>query len=159
MWRAGGFDAGRERRESSELTSESRLVRRHTVASIFIDLYEELRTTGRLMESPEIANVSIGDLVSMRMGPAVAPLRRVLDQVIRLLNVMAPMLSDEADERDGIEAQISRQQRRAQAREEAKRPTSDEDEGMRALRQLRRLFIALRDDLVPQRDDRYRRQQ
>jgi hypothetical protein len=147
LWRAGGFDAGRERTEKTELTNESRLVRRHTVASIFIDLYEELRTTGRLIESPDVKDLAIGDIVSMRMGPAVAPLRRVLNQVIRLLNVMAPMLPDETEDAHDADPQMNRQQRRARAREGAKRPDAEDDEGLRALKQLRRLFIALRDDL------------
>jgi hypothetical protein len=142
LWRAGGFDAGKERGEKAELATESRLVRRHTMASIFIDLHEELRATGRLIETPDVNTLAIGDMVSMRMGPAVAPLRRVLDQVIRLLNVMAPMLSED----DDPDPQMTRQQRRAQARESAKRSDST-DEGLRAVRSLRRLFVALRDDL------------
>lgn len=147
LWRAGGFDAGSERSNRSELASESRLIRHHTVASIFIDLFSELRSTGRLTEEPTVDQLKIGDLVAMRMGPAVAPLRRVVDQVGRLLDLMVPVLGE--DDADEIPSEgETRQQRRARERAAVKRPTDDEpDEGMRELQQLRRLFAAIQDDL------------
>jgi hypothetical protein len=149
LWRAGGFDAGSERSNRSELASESRLIRHHTVASIFIDLFSELRRTGRLREEPAVEEVQIGDIVAMRMGPAVAPLRRVVDQVGRLLDIMVPVLDDDGDAAvvAGSE-QDSRQQRRARERAAARRSQENEpDDGLRELRQLRRLFVAIRDDL------------
>lgn len=82
LWRAGSVGAGTERSNAEDRATESRLIRHHTVASVFIDLLEELRQTGRLKESPDIAHLAVGDIVSVRLGPAVAPLRRVVDQII-----------------------------------------------------------------------------
>ena len=55
LWRAGGFEAGRSATDKDEATIESRLIRRHTVASIFIDLYDELARTGQLLDEPDLA--------------------------------------------------------------------------------------------------------
>lgn len=82
-------------------------------------------------------------LVSIRLRPAVAPLRRVIDQVLRLIDVMAPVLGDDDDEPQTV----SRQDRRQQAREAAKSAQTDEDNASEALTTMRRLLLALRDDL------------
>ena len=70
VWRAGGLEAGRESTEASDVASESRLVRRHTDASIFIALHDELRRLGQLRVQPDFEELSVGDLVSLKMGPA-----------------------------------------------------------------------------------------
>jgi hypothetical protein len=57
------------------------------MASIFIALFDELRSSGRVKEDPSIGDIDAGDIVAVTMGPAVAPLRRVIDQVIRLLDM------------------------------------------------------------------------
>jgi hypothetical protein len=147
LWRAGALEAAKQHAEGSAAGSESRLIRHHTVASIFIDLYQELRQSGRIIEEEKLETAHIGQLVSLQVGPAVAPLRRVVDQLIRLLNVMAPVLGD-SDEGDGSGTQHdTRQQRRARERSAAKHLATDQDEGLQLLRQLRSLFVALRDDL------------
>ena len=147
LWRAGGFEAGRDRTEGSDTGTESRFVRRHTEASVFISLYDELRRTGQLKTDPPVEDVRPGDMVSVQLGPAIAPLRRVLDQVIRLFDVMVPMLPSEDDEPS--QPAGTRQQRRQQARDVAQRvaATPEQNEGPETLRTLRRLFVAIRDDL------------
>lgn len=80
----------------------------------------------------------------MRLSPAIAPLRRVIEQVVRLLDVMAPVLG----QNDGEDAQpVSRQDRRQKARQAARASTGGDDDGAEALTALRNLFVALRDDL------------
>lgn len=145
LWRAGGIDAGRESRETSGGASESKLIRRHTMASIFIDLYDELRRTGRLVENPDLADLQVGSIVSIQIGPAVAPLRRVVDQVIRLLDVMQPVLDGATQGAGSTSPPVSRQDRRERERQAAKAPAQPEVDG--DLEGMRRLFIALRDDL------------
>jgi hypothetical protein len=147
LWRAGGLEAGREESTSSDAASESRLVRRHTAASIFIDLHDELRRAELVRQEPQIEDMRIGEIVSAQMGPAVAPLRRVVDQVIRLLDVMLPMIGVGDADDDQSASAGSRQDRRQQAREAAKRSPAPEHEGSRELQAIRRLFVALRDDL------------
>lgn len=149
LWRVGSIGAGAERTESSDALNEARLVRRHTEASIFIDLYNELRRTEKLREDPAFDGLTEGSFVSMQMGPAIAPLRRVVDQIVRLLDVMAPIIEPEESEsmpRPGGKGR-SAQQRAAQ--EAARHAVSaEQEEGLRSLRQLRRLFIALQEDLA-----------
>lgn len=142
LWRAGGASAGRDQTQREELSSEARLIRHHTVASVFIDLYDELRRTGQLTEEPVLDDVGVGDLVSLRMGPAVAPLRRVVDQLIRLLDLMAPVIG--ADDREEPKPG-NRQQRRAREREGGR--LAPEPDGSQELEQIRRLLTALKDDL------------
>jgi hypothetical protein len=142
LFRAG-IEGGRERNTSSGRSDESTLVRRHTTHSIFIDLYDELRASGRLHQEPAPRELEVGMLVSMQLQPAVAPLRRVIDQVLRLLDVMAPMLSADDDAPQGV----SRQDRRQRAREAAKATEQAASDAPEALRTMRNLFLALRDDL------------
>jgi hypothetical protein len=144
VWRAGALEAAKQQAEGTAVGAESRLIRHQTVASIFIDLYQELRQSGRLSGEENLDNAEIGQLVALQVGPAVAPLRRVVDQLIRLLNVMAPVLGDSEDDEVGTD---TRQQRRARDRAAAKHVATDQEQGLQLLRQLRRLFIALRDDL------------
>ena len=121
-------------------------MRRHTMASIFIDLYNELNRTGRIIKSPAFDELTEGDLVSMRMGPAIAPLLRVVDQLIRLLDVMVPVLEPEEDMHEATGAK-SKQHRRGGG-QGVRRPTpTGQEEGLQSLRQLRGLFVALREDL------------
>src|SRR5437764_4629923 len=72
-------------------------MRPRTESSIFIDLSHALRRTGRLIENPAFDDLRTGAIVSAHMGPAAAPLRRVVDQVIRLLDLTLPMLSEEPE--------------------------------------------------------------
>jgi hypothetical protein len=146
LWRLGGIDAGTEQKESADATNELRLVRRHTVASIFIDLYDELRRKGRIQESPAFDDLREGDLVSMRLGPAVAPLLRVVDQLIRLLDVMVPVVEPES-ESSAATGGKSKHQRRPGGPGSRSPAPQEQDEGLQSLRQLRGLFVALREDL------------
>ena len=139
---SAGVSGGREATQATATTSESRLTRHHTVASIFIDLHDELLRSGRLIEEPAIGDIEMGDIVSVRMGPATAPLRRVVDQVIRMLDLMLPMFGGEPEE----EPAQTRQQRRHPPRE-ASKPASKTEDGVNEIRQLHRLLVALRDDL------------
>jgi hypothetical protein len=141
---AGG---GKKTSESTVIASESRLVKRHTEASIFIALYDELRQTNRIIDHIDISTLRPGQIVALEIGPAVAPFRRVVDQILRLLDVVLPFVGDDSasdDPRSGM----TRQQRREQARQAAKRTMSgsDDDDGP-GLDQVRRMFVALRDDL------------
>jgi hypothetical protein len=147
LWRVGALEAGKQQSDGTAAATESRLIRHHTVASIFIDLYQELRQSGRLIEEQHLEDAQIGQLVALQVGPAVAPLRRVVDQLIRLLNVMAPVVGEPDEEEQSGTSHDTRQQRRARERAAAKHVSTDQEEGLQSLRQLRRLFIALRDDL------------
>jgi len=123
---------------------ESRLRREHTKASIFIGLYDELQRTGRVQEE-NLDAMEPGQLVSLSIGPAVAPLRRIVDQVLRLLDVLVPFA--DAEHTPGQEAQkLTRQQRRQQAREAAKAAQEGEPDAA-GLAWMRQIFIALQDDL------------
>jgi hypothetical protein len=131
---------------TNQRSDEATLTRRHSTHSIFIALHDELRASGRLIMSPAFADLAGGELVSMQLAPAIAPLRRVIDQVLRLLDLMAPVMGlDLAEE----SAPASRQERRQRAREAAKTssPGTSDPEGIDALAAIRNLFIALRDDL------------
>jgi len=144
LWKAGGAGVERQTTEGSDAMNESRLIRRHTEASIFIDLYDELLRGGHLAEEPAFEELKVGDLVSIRLGPAVAPLLRVVEQLIRLMDLMLPMLDPEGELHDAG----TRQQRRAAARDAAKQHVRHEpDDELSSLRQIRNLFIALREDL------------
>lgn len=92
LFGALGVGTGRESKESDAAAAGSRLVRHHTEAPIFIALYDELRRTRRIAEGNDVTKLQPGHLVSLRIGPAVAPLRRVVDQVVRLLDVAAPLI-------------------------------------------------------------------
>jgi hypothetical protein len=136
LWRAGGIDAGRESSEGSEVASESRQIRRHTDASVFIALYDELRRREKLQVNPGFEELTAGSLVSMEMGPAVAPLRRLVDQVKRLLDLVAPTL--------GIDDQVDG---RSKQRAHGRSPQTELPQGVKEYRQLRQLFEALSEDL------------
>jgi hypothetical protein len=142
---AGG---GRETRDSTAIGTESRLVRHHTEASIFIALYDELRRTGRIADASEVGELAPGKLVALNIGPAVAPLRRVVDQIVRLLDVAMPLVGDGS----GASARSStpggnRQQRRQQTREAVQQAATSSDEDGPNIAQIRSLFVALQDDL------------
>lgn len=148
VWRVGGIGADREQRESSDAMNEAHLVRRHTVASIFIDLYNELRRTDQILEQPGFDDLKEGDFISVTMGPAIAPLLRVVDQIIRLLDLMLPMLETDDGVPSPRAAAKGGSHHRSAGRAAVKETASpDQQEGLRSLRQLRRLFIAVRDDL------------
>jgi hypothetical protein len=153
-----GIGGGRESKEGEAGSTESRLRREHTKASIFIGLYDELQRAGQVLkESPD--GMEPGQLVSLTIGPAVAPLRRIVDQILRLLDVLVPFTGGEQGP-DQEAQKLSRQQRRQQAREAAK-AAQDSNPDAAALNWMRQIFIALQDDLersgmldvVVQRDD------
>jgi hypothetical protein len=144
LWRAGSFEAGREASEGSDVTSESRLIKRHTDASIFIALYDELRRREQLRMEPPFEKMSVRDLVALDMGPAVAPLRRVVDQVIRLLDLNASTLGLETTSK--AKSNVSQQKRQPQ-RPPNDQATSARSEAVREYQLLKSLFGALSDDL------------
>jgi hypothetical protein len=158
-FRAVDAGASRETGEGSVLASESRLVRRHNMASIFIDLYDELSRTGRLVRDPQVSTLRVGEIVSLEVGPAVAPLRRVVDQIIRLLDLVAPFIAlsnesdDEPDAPKNVAGGGNRQQRRQAQRELAKQLSGAvsgqvEDGGpAKLLTVAREVFVSLREDL------------
>lgn len=133
--------------KASELaTTESRLVRHHTEASIFIALHDELRRTNRIADTDDLSTLQPGKIVSLSIGPAVAPLRRLVDQLIRLLDVAAPLIG--IAENEVQTPAESRQVRRQQAREASKHVnTPDQDSDAASLTALRGLLLALKDDL------------
>jgi hypothetical protein len=145
LWRVGGVGGGRERSEASEAAVESRLIRRHTEASIFIALYDELRRTEQLSLDPAFDEIEEGDIVAIKMGPAVAPLRRVVEQVIRLLDLIAPTLGVETGDASGEQASTQRGAKR-QHRQSGK-PVVEKSPEVREYEGLRRLFEALKSDL------------
>jgi hypothetical protein len=136
---AGGVGAGasKETTEADQAASESRLVRHHTEASIFIALHDELRRTGRVGDDADASALQTGDIVSLTVGPAVAPLRRIVDQFIRLIDVGAPLL--------GLGEETAGD-RRPSGHKAAKR-ASAESPDVAPLRALRSLLVALQDDL------------
>lgn len=147
-WRVGGFEAGREATEGSDSTRESRLVRRHTDASIFISLYDELASRGQLRKDPAFEDIGVGDLVAVKAGPASAPLRRVVEQVIRLLDLMAPTLGIEPERQDRQQgARTSRSSKRPQPHPSSKHAEPDTWEAIQNHGLLSKLFRSLRDDL------------
>jgi hypothetical protein len=146
---AAGVAADRETKEADVAATESRLVRHHTEASIFIALHDELRRTHRISDGANPSTLRSGDIVSLAIGPAVAPLRRVVDQFIRLIDVGAPLIGLGGDPPTGASAGQTRQQRRQDARQAVKQATAaeDQDSGVGPLRALRSLLVALQDDL------------
>lgn len=155
-----GIGGERGSKDGEVGATESRLRREHTKASIFIGLYDELQRTGQIQPA-DLEGLEPGQLISLSIGPAVAPLRRIVDQVLRLLDVLVPFTGgDEAAEPS--DPNLSRQQRRQQAREAAKAlQGQEEDSDAAGLDLMRQVFIALQDDLersgmvdvVVQRDD------
>lgn len=144
-----GAGAGRQSKDSNEIGTESRLVRQHTEASIFISLHDELRRTGRL-KALEMDSLGTGDIVSAELGPAVAPLRRVIDQVVRLLELAAPLLDLETDkpaQPDRPAGDMTRQQRRELEKKLGKEALAKAGEDSAGLRQLYTFFLAIQDDL------------
>jgi len=141
-----GIGGGLNKEEATSTGSESRFVREHTEASILIALHDELSRTGQIKDI-EIGAAEAGDLVSASVGPAVSPLRRVVDQIIRLFDVALPVMGVTvevgSEQPDGG---ASRQARRQQARELAKQAVNQEGESAE-LRKLYGLFLALQDDL------------
>lgn len=135
----GGVDAEKTGEDTSGTTMEIQSTRHHTLASIFIDLYDEMRQAGLLSEQPKLEEMALGDIVSLQMGPATAPLRRVVDQVIRLLEVTMPMVGLD-EPADSPSKNPSKRQR--QAAQQAGSPGGD------GLRQLHRVLVGLRDDLA-----------
>jgi hypothetical protein len=79
----------RERTRKRSATNESHAVRHHTEASILINLVQELSSRGLLVE-PDLDSLTTGQIVSMEIGPATAPLLRVVNQILRLLELMNP---------------------------------------------------------------------
>jgi hypothetical protein len=143
VWRAGEIGGGRETANESGTASESRSIRRHTDASIFITLYDELRRTGNLHINPTFDELEVGSLAALDMGPAVAPLRRVLDQVRRLLDLMAPVLGlDVARDTRGATAAQQRGKQRS-----TKEVDPERSEALRQYQSLKNLFDALSEDL------------
>jgi hypothetical protein len=147
---AAGVAGSKETKEAELASTESRLIRRHTEASIFIALHDELRRTHRISDGTDPSSLRPGDIVSLAIGPAVAPLRRVVDQFIRLIDVGAPLvgLGGEIPTSTGGGTQ-TRQQRRQDARQAVKQAIASEeqDSGAGQLRALRSLLVALQDDL------------
>lgn len=144
-----GFGADRESRRSTESNAESRLIRQHTEASIFISLYNELRNTGRI-NTLDVETLEPGDIVSAELGPAVAPLRRIVEQMIRLVELLASMLQIELpvlDRGEGDDPPVSRQDRRARQRKAAKDLAISSGGQGDELRRMYALFVALQDDL------------
>ena len=133
--------AGDKTTKEAELgATESRLVRHHTEASIFIALHDELRRTHRIGDGADLSTLHAGDIVSLVVGPAVAPLRRVVDQLIRLLDVAAPLVGLGDDDHAGPDnAAQNRQQRRQGGRQAPKQPAASEhqDPGLDQLRGLK----------------------
>ena len=130
-----GFGADRERRSSDSGATESRMVRHHTESSVFIALYDELRRTGRIAE-PNVETLHAGDIVSLELSPATVPLRRVVDQIIRLLDIMDPQAT--ADETSSGNRKASQQGGRVTPKTP---PPKDAPDNFRPV------FKALRDDL------------
>lgn len=151
LFGALGAGVSREVTESEGAATESRLVRHHTEASIFIALYDELRRSGRVADDLDLSTLRAAQIVSLELGPAVAPLRRVVDQIVRLLDVALPFVGLGADEEAAPDSPgLSRQQRRQQAREAVKKSMAaqgDDEPDDAELRKIRALFVALQDDL------------
>lgn len=132
-----GLEAGGGKTRESESTS--RMVKRNTEASIFISLHQELRDSGRLADPTEA--LKPGDIVSMEIGPAVAPLRRLVEQIVRLLDIVGPMsAAGEGTKDKGPTNAMAREQGKALLGE----ATDDEDWDPEAAKGM---FKALLNDL------------
>ncbi|HXS45916.1 MAG TPA: hypothetical protein VN756_00465 [Solirubrobacterales bacterium] len=138
-----GIGASRESKRSEGAEIESRFVRQHTEASIFISLHDDLKRTGQIQDL-NINDIKPGELVSLTLGPAVAPLRRILEQVMRLFEVAAPVtgldLDDPQETDDG--STMTRQRRRHPEREKPKK-----DDDSQELRNVLKMFRAIHEDL------------
>jgi hypothetical protein len=142
VWRAGEIGGG-VKRPTNPGPRESRSIRRHTDASILITLYDELRRTGNLHINPTFDELEVGSLAALDMSPAVAPLRRVLDQVRRLLDPMAPVLGlDVARDTRGATAAQQRGNERS-----TKEVDPERSEALTHYQSLKNLFDALTEDL------------
>lgn len=143
----GRFGVGgvRDSKESESLGAESRLIRQHTEASIFISLYNELKATDRI-SSLQVDDLVPGSIVSAELGPAVAPLRRIVEQMIRLMEFLASMLQVELPSLVKEDGPVSRQDKRARERKAAKELAATGEDGAE-LRKMYALFVALQDDL------------
>jgi hypothetical protein len=147
LFDALGVGGARETTKTDATASESRLVRHHTEASIFIALHDELRRTGRIKAQSDHREIEPGDIVTLEVGPAVAPLRRILEQILRFLDIAMPVLAAESGEPiEPKSAGASRQERRQAARHAVERTTGEDEDG-EAIRKIRALFVALREDL------------
>jgi hypothetical protein len=140
-----GLGGSRERQEGEETGTESRLIRHHTEASIFIALHDELQRAGQIREA-NLSALKPGDIVSINIGPAVAPLRRIVDQILRLFDVVAPLDNDDPSSTDPAPGQ-TRQERRQQARLAAKQAITQSNGDSAEINSLRGIFLALQDDL------------
>lgn len=148
LFGALGAEAGRDTRETDTAATESRFVRRHTEASIFITLYDELRRRGQIENRVDMERSEPGSIVALKLGPAIAPLRRVVDQLLRLLDLAAPVMEAQSRGGNPAEGGAGREQQRKQpaggAARKAAKVESDEE---RALNALRALLLALQEDL------------
>lgn len=137
-----GVGGDRSVTNSDAATSEARMTRRHTEASVFITLYDELRRRG-LIVNAVLPGVKPGDLVVMELGPATAPLRRVLEQLSRLFDLVGPTQQAQGP------ASPSRSQRRQQQPGAGQKSTGANLAGQPdfATQEVQRLFTAMKTDL------------
>jgi hypothetical protein len=78
--------------------------------------------------------ISVGSMVVASIGPAMAPLKRVLDQFIRLLDVMAPLAGLGTLDGESVdEPAPTRQQRRQDARHAAKAVLEKKEDGVKTM--------------------------
>ncbi|HWC47905.1 MAG TPA: hypothetical protein VG448_03380 [Solirubrobacterales bacterium] len=141
-----GVGAQRGSSEAGSVENESRFIRQHTEASIFIALHDELQRRNQINEL-QIDTLEPGQLISATLGPAVAPLRRVVDQIIRFFEVAAPMMGIDLGDADEAQAQMTRQQRRQAEREAAKMGGEAEEADSPDLSQIIAMFRAIKEDL------------
>lgn len=140
-----GVGGGRSTTDADASGTEARMTRRHTEASIFIALHDELRRRGRIREAT-VPGVQPGELVAMELGPATAPFRRVIEQLLRLFDLAAPAMPQQRPAKQqrrpqGGRGQSSRQQSGAAAT--APEPASGEWD----LNTIRSLLKAMEGDL------------
>ncbi|HEY8311393.1 MAG TPA: hypothetical protein VIG47_12595, partial [Gemmatimonadaceae bacterium] len=136
-----GAGGDRSVTDSDAATSEARMTRRHTEASIFIALYDELRRR-RLIDEAILPGVKPGDLVAMELGPAMAPLRRVLEQLSRLFELANP---SDAGYGHGTSTKPQRQHGAGSARKSAAMNPAGQPEF--DAHEVQRLFTAMKADL------------
>ena len=141
-----GVGAGRGSSQTEAIESESRFIRQHTEASIFIALHDELQRTNQI-HALDMEILEPGQLVSLTLGPAVAPLRRVVDQIIRFFEVAAPMMGVDLGTEDTDHGGTTRQQRRQAEREAVKTGDVAEEEEGPDLSQIIAMFRAIKEDL------------
>jgi hypothetical protein len=139
-----GIGGSRKSKQAEGAEIESRFVRQHTEASIFISLHDELKRTGQIRDL-NIDEIEPGELVSLTLGPAVAPLRRILEQVLRLFEVAAPVMGldlDAPDEKVDDGSTMTRQRRRHPERENV-----EENDDPEEIRNVLSMFRAIHEDL------------